>query len=54
MANCWIHDHPRAQTGVWEVRAFGDRDALGRPIHTSRTVRGAKRDAMRLAASFDS
>ena len=40
--------------GVWEVRVFSGRDASGRPVQTSRTVRGTKRDAMRLAASFDS
>ncbi len=40
--------------GVWEVRVFTGRDAAGRPVQTSRTVRGTKRDAMRLAASFDS
>jgi integrase len=40
--------------GVWEVRVFAGRDNSGRPVQTSRTVRGTKRDAMRLAASFDS
>lgn len=40
--------------GVWEVRVFTGRDESGRPVQTSRTVRGTKRDAMRLAASFDS
>ena len=40
--------------GVWEVRVFAGRDTSGRPVQTSRTVRGTKRDAMRLAASFDS
>ena len=40
--------------GVWEVRAFAGRDTSGRPVQTSRTVRGTKRDALRLAASFDS
>lgn len=40
--------------GVWEVRAFAGRDASGRPVQTSRTVKGTKRDAMRLAATFDS
>jgi hypothetical protein len=41
--------------GVWEVPVSraGTRPA-GRPVQTSRTVRGTKRDAMRLAASFDS
>ncbi len=33
---------------------FSGRDVSGRPVQTSRTVRGTKRDAMRLAASFDS
>ena len=33
---------------------FTGRDAAGRPVQTSRTVRGTKRVAMRLAASFDS
>jgi hypothetical protein len=33
---------------------FSGRDASGRPVQTSRTVRGTKRDAMRVAASFDS
>ena len=40
--------------GVWEVRAFAGRDTSGRPVQTSRTVRGTKRDALRLAAAFDS
>ena len=40
--------------GVWEIRVFTGRDESGRPVQTSRTVRGTKRDAMRLAASFDS
>ena len=40
--------------GVWEVRVFAGRDTSGRPVQTSRTVRGTKREAMRLAASFDS
>ncbi len=39
--------------GVWEVRVFTGRDAAGRPVQTSRTVRGTKRDAMRLAAGFE-
>ena len=38
--------------GVWEVRAFTGRDAQGRPTQVSRTVRGAKRDANRVAAEL--
>ncbi|HXY28852.1 MAG TPA: site-specific integrase [Acidimicrobiales bacterium] len=38
--------------GVWEVRAFTGRDATGRPTQVSRTVRGAKRDAERVAAEL--
>jgi len=38
--------------GVWEVRAFTGRDAQGRPTQVSRTVRGAKRDATRVAAEL--
>jgi len=37
---------------VWEVRAFTGRDAQGRPTQVSRTVRGAKRDANRVAAEL--
>lgn len=40
--------------GVWEVRVFAGRDGSGRPVQTSRTIRGTKRDALRLAAGFDS
>jgi integrase len=40
--------------GVWEVRVFTGRDESGRPVQTSHTVRGTKRDAMRLAATYDS
>src|SRR5207248_10442958 len=36
--------------GVWEVRVFTGRDAKGRPTQTSKTVRGSKREAERLAA----
>jgi integrase len=36
------------------VRVFSGRDASGRPVQTSRTVRGTKRDALRFAAGFDS
>src|SRR5579863_6478848 len=37
------------QPGVFEVRAFVGRDNHGRPIQVSRTVRGTKRDARRVA-----
>ncbi len=37
---------------MWEVRAFTGRDAQGRPTQVSRTVRGAKRDANRVAAEL--
>src|SRR4051794_1734718 len=39
--------------GVWEVRVFTGRDARGRPTQISRTVRGGKRDAQRLAVQLD-
>ncbi len=38
--------------GVWEVRVFTGRDERGRPTQTSRTVRGTKRDAQRVAADL--
>ena len=38
--------------GVWEVRAFTGRDAEGRPTQVSRTVRGGKREAERVAAEL--
>ena len=38
--------------GVWEVRAFLGRDSKGKPVQTSRTVRGTKKDAQRLAAEM--
>ncbi len=38
--------------GVWEVRAFLGRDDRGRPVQLSRTVRGGKRDAQRVAAEL--
>jgi integrase len=38
--------------GVWEVRGFTGRGADGRPTQTSRTVRGTKRDAQRVAAEL--
>lgn len=38
--------------GVWEVRSFAGRDQNGRPVQTSRTVRGTKKDAQRIAAEM--
>ncbi len=38
--------------GVWEVRSFAGRDSKGRPVQVSRTVRGTKKDAQRLAAEL--
>ncbi|MEX1008827.1 MAG: site-specific integrase [Acidimicrobiia bacterium] len=38
--------------GVWEVRAFTGRDDLGKPTQVSRTVRGGKKDAQRVAAEL--
>jgi integrase len=38
--------------GVWEVRAFTGRDDRGRPTQVSRTVRGTKKDALRVAAEL--
>jgi integrase len=38
--------------GIWEVRVFTGRDVKGRPTQVSRTVRGTKRDAQRLAAEL--
>jgi integrase len=38
--------------GVWEVRSFAGRDQKGRPLQMSRTVRGTKKDAQRLAAEM--
>jgi integrase len=35
--------------GVWEVRVFAGRDADGKPVQISRTVRGGKKDAERVA-----
>jgi integrase len=40
------------QPGVWEVRAFTGRDETGRPTQVSRTVRGGKREAQRVAAEL--
>jgi integrase len=39
--------------GVWEVRVFTGKDATGRPTQVSRTVRGGKRDALRVAAQLE-
>jgi len=38
--------------GIWEVRVFVGRDAKGRPIQVSRTVRGGRRAAERVAAGL--
>jgi len=38
--------------GVFEIRVFVGRDGTGRPIQSSRTVRGSRREAERLAASL--
>jgi hypothetical protein len=38
--------------GVWEVRAFTGRDEAGQPTQQSRTVRGTKKDAQRVAAEL--
>jgi integrase len=40
--------------GVWEIRVFTGRNAAGRPTQISRTVRGTKREAQRVAASLES
>lgn len=39
--------------GVWEVRVFTGADARGRPTQMSRTIRGGKRDAQKLAAQLE-
>jgi integrase len=38
--------------GVFEIRVFVGRDGNGRPIQTSRTVHGSRREAERVAASL--
>ena len=38
--------------GVWEVRVFVGRDPRGKPIQVSRSVRGTKRAAQKVAASL--
>lgn len=48
----WLRSSESANQG-WEVRVFAGRDALNRPVQTSRMVRGAKLDALRVAASVD-
>lgn len=40
------------QPGVFEVRAFIGRDVKGRPVQVSRTVRGTKREAQKVAAEL--
>jgi integrase len=40
--------------GVWEIRVFTGRDDAGRPTQVSKTVRGSKRDAQRVAATLES
>jgi len=37
---------------VWEVRAFVGNDPNGRPMQSSRSVRGTRRDALRVAAEM--
>ena len=39
--------------GVWEVRVFTGRVGRGRPTQISRTVRGGKRDAQRVAVQLE-
>jgi len=39
--------------GVWEIRVFTGRDASGRPTQISKTVRGTKREAQRVAATLE-
>lgn len=38
--------------GVFEIRVFVGRDDDGRPVQTSRTVRGSRRKAEKVAASL--
>ena len=38
--------------GVWEVRVFAGRDRDGKPVQLSRTVKGGKKDAERVAAEL--
>ncbi|MGH9272586.1 MAG: tyrosine-type recombinase/integrase [Ilumatobacteraceae bacterium] len=39
--------------GVWEVRVFTGSDSRGRPTQLSKTVRGGKREAQRVAAEME-
>ena len=39
--------------GVWEIQVFTGRDASGRPTQISKTVRGTKREAQRVAATLE-
>ncbi len=39
--------------GVWEIRVFTGRDASGRPTQISKTVRGTKREAQRVATTLE-
>jgi integrase len=41
------------RAGVWEVRVFVGRDHRGKPIQTSRTVTGTRKDAQRVAAEIE-
>ena len=41
------------QPGVWEVGVVTGNDARRRPTQISRTVRGSKRDAQRMAAQLE-
>lgn len=38
--------------GVWEVRVFAGRDGDGKPVQISRTVRGGKKDAEKVATAL--
>jgi len=40
--------------GYWEVWVFVGDDDVGRPVQVSRSIRGGKRDAERLAAQLSS
>jgi integrase len=42
------------RSGVWEIRIFTGRDGNGRPTQVSKTVRGTKREARRVAAQLES
>lgn len=37
---------------VWEIHAYLGRDAKGKPVQVSRTVRGGRREAQRIAAEL--